>query len=297
MADGLLDGVVAVEVRRDVLRVDGADATTFLQGQLSQDVAAVAEGASAWSWLLAPTGKVDALVRTTRLTGGSWLVDTDAGAGEAVARRLARFRLRTRADIAPVEGWTAAGLRGPGAEGTARRLADGTGLVVAGASWPGLPGADLLGPGAAELLAPGSAEAAGLGWEDGELLRIRAGVPAMGAELDERTTPAETGLVPVTVSFTKGCYTGQELVARIDSRGSHVPRRLVGLRAGAPLAPGTALARPDGGEGGVVTSVAARPDGTWAALGYARRAVADGDVLVTPDGTEVAVAELVRPWA
>ena len=62
-----------------------------------------------------------------------------------------------------------------------------------------------------------------------QAVRIEAGVPAMGAELTDRTIPAETGIIDRTVSFTKGCYTGQELVARIDSRGGHVPRHLRGL--------------------------------------------------------------------
>ena len=63
-----------------------------------------------------------------------------------------------------------------------------------------------------------------------EVARILAGIPALGAELSERTIPAETGLVTMTVSFEKGCYTGQELVARIDSRGSNVARHIRHLR-------------------------------------------------------------------
>ena len=65
--------------------------------------------------------------------------------------------------------------------------------------------------------------------EEYEALRIECGIPAMGRELTERTIPAEAGVVDRSVSFTKGCYTGQELVARIDSRGGNVPRRLRGL--------------------------------------------------------------------
>ncbi len=67
-----------------------------------------------------------------------------------------------------------------------------------------------------------------------EAARIEAGFPRHGAELDERTIPAEAGLVEASVSFTKGCYTGQELVARIDSRGSNVPRHLRGLVLSGP---------------------------------------------------------------
>ena len=73
-----------------------------------------------------------------------------------------------------------------------------------------------------------------------EAVRIAAGIPRMGAELTDKTIPGETGLIELTVSFTKGCYTGQELVARIDSRGGNVPRhlrRLVPGRTGASRGP------------------------------------------------------------
>jgi folate-binding protein YgfZ len=103
-----------------------------------------------------------------------------------------------------------------------------------------------------------------------EAWRIAAGVPRMGAELDERTIPAEAGVVDRSVSFTKGCYTGQELVARVDSRGSSTPRRLrsIVLDAAGPAA-GDALTA-EGREIGVLTSVSGVH-----ALGYVRREAAD----------------------
>jgi folate-binding protein YgfZ len=95
--------------------------------------------------------------------------------------------------------------------------------------------------------------------EQYEALRIECGVPAMGRELTDRTIPAEAGqsVIDRSVSFTKGCYTGQELVARIDSRGGNVPRRLRGLvldGEGLP-APGAAV-RVGDDEVGTVTSAA-----------------------------------------
>jgi folate-binding protein YgfZ len=92
----------------------------------------------------------------------------------------------------------------------------------------------------------------------------------MGAELDDRTIPAEAGVVDRSVSFTKGCYTGQELVARVDSRGSNTPRK---LRAVTLAVSGAAAGDPvvvDGREVGVLTSVA----GTHA-LAYIRRDAVD----------------------
>jgi folate-binding protein YgfZ len=263
--------VGAVWVPRDVVRVAGPEAVAYLQGQLSQDVEGLEVGRSAQSLLLSPQGKIDALVRVTRTAGDELLLDVDGGYGEAVVARLARFKLRTKADIEAL-GWRCLALRGPrladlglGAEGDALTLA---------AEWPGLSGVDLVGehpevPDGVRVCDPAAWEA----------VRIEAGIPTMGAELTERTIPAETGLVEVAVSFTKGCYTGQELVARIDSRGSRVPRHLRGvvLQTGDVPPVGAALFAEGGGgerELGQLTSVALSPTlGGPVALAYVRREV------------------------
>ena len=109
-----------------------------------------------------------------------------------------------------------------------------------------------------------------------EVARIEAGVPVMGRELDESTIPAEAGVVDRSVSFTKGCYTGQELVARIDSRGGNVPRRLRGVVVGDgdAVPPVGAVVHADGKDVGVLTSVARSARlGAPVALAYVRRAV------------------------
>ncbi|MFS8585732.1 MAG: hypothetical protein FWJ72_11665, partial [Acidimicrobiia bacterium] len=105
----------AVELPRDVVRVAGPDAVDYLQGQLSQDVAALGPGEAAWSFLLQPTGKVDAWLRVTRTGDDELVLDVDAGHGEAVVARLRRFLLRTKADVDPLP-WRAVALRGPGAD-------------------------------------------------------------------------------------------------------------------------------------------------------------------------------------
>ncbi|HEX5266457.1 MAG TPA: glycine cleavage T C-terminal barrel domain-containing protein, partial [Acidimicrobiales bacterium] len=118
---------------------------------------------------------------------------------------------------------------------------------------------------------------------DYEARRIEGGLPAMGAELDERTIPEESGLVPTSVSFTKGCYTGQELVARIESRGSNVPRRLRGVLAEEQLPVGTTLWTDR--EVGVVTSSAVSPRLGPVALAYVRRGVdPPAELEARPDG-------------
>ena len=99
--------VGAVPITRDVVRARGAEATTFLQGQLSQEVEGLAEGASAWTFVLQPQGKVDSWARVTRVAADELLLDVDGGFGEALVERLSRFAAAfswpTRPDPHPVE--------------------------------------------------------------------------------------------------------------------------------------------------------------------------------------------------
>src|SRR5439155_20108892 len=88
-----------VEVSRAFVRGSGPGAVEFLQGQLSQEVAGLPVGSSAWSFLLQPSGKVDALVRMSRVAEDSVVLDIDSGYGDAVLERLERFKLRTKADL------------------------------------------------------------------------------------------------------------------------------------------------------------------------------------------------------
>lgn len=262
-----------IDLARDVVTAVGPDAESYLQGQLSQDLTGIAPGRSAWSWVLAPTGKVDALIRVTRTPDGDWWLDTDGGWGNAVQTRLARFRLRSKVEIEVSE------LAVFGVRGTVADLDLAAAGLAISPPWPGVSGADVIGPAPAfpglDVLGAGSAEA--------EAERIVAGMPKMGSELDERTIPGETGLVPITVSFTKGCYTGQELVARIDSRGGNVPRHLRGLRFTEGVEPRAELTSSDGRPAGEVTSVARNRSGQWVGLGYVRRGVDTSESLSVGD--------------
>ncbi|MCL2394282.1 MAG: hypothetical protein FWC87_06290 [Acidimicrobiaceae bacterium] len=271
----------AVPIERDILRISGPEAGTYLQGQLSQDVERLPIGTTAWSWVLQPTGKVDALVRVTRTADADWVVDTDGGFGDALLKRLTRFKLRTKADIEPLD-WRGLALRGADLPAAAAPA----GGIAADAAWPGLPGVDLLGeaPVAPEGVPTVAADLL-------EVARIEAGIPRMGAELTEATIPNETGIVDRTVSFTKGCYTGQELVARIDARGSNVARHLRGLLLDAPAEAGEALLAGDR-QVGSLTSVAHSPALGWVALGYLGRNVAPGDSVSAERGASGAVRDL-----
>ncbi|MDQ1395523.1 MAG: tRNA-modifying protein YgfZ [Acidimicrobiaceae bacterium] len=255
------EGVGWIELDRDVVEVSGPDALNFLQGQLSQDVEAMAPDTSAWSFLLQPQGRVDAFLRVTRLPGDVFLLDVDGDFGEAVLARLNRFKLRTKADLTLLDTWRCVALRGPGAW-QAAPSAQG---LVAAADWPGLPGVDLLGPAAhppegVRLCAMAAYQA----------VRIEAGVPEMGREVDDRTIPAETGLVERAASMTKGCYTGQELVARMDARVAAPPRQLRGL-----LIEGDDIPAP----GEIVTSAAMSPRLGVVALGYVGRSAAAAETI------------------
>ena len=211
-------------VPRDFVLVRGEEARTFLQGQLSQDVSDMPPGVSARTFLLQPQGKVDAYLRVTCIGDDAFVLDVDTGWGDDVVSRLERFKLRTKAEVRRVDGFQlVATLDDDGA--LREELFDD--MEIGGE--PGHP-------------------------DDYEAARIRAGWPAMGKEVDESTIPASLGVVDMAVSFTKGCYTGQELVARIDSRGGKTPTKLVGVRA-ATAAEGDAVVV-DGNEVGRVTSAA-----------------------------------------
>lgn len=238
--------------QRDVLRVAGADALTYLQGQVSQDLRPLAVGASTWTLLLQPTGKVDVLARVWRTAEETFVLDTDAGYGEAMATRLRRFMIRVAVELEPL-GWPAIAVRGVGEQ----RPDD----AVAG--WWGRD-FDVLGP-TAEL---GAAVPEGTA-ADLERARVEAGWPAMGAEIvPGETIPAETGVVAVAVDFRKGCYPGQELVERMESRGATAPRRLRTLTVADGARPGDPVVDAEGRQVGVLTSVAG-----MAAIASVRRGV------------------------
>ena len=281
MADGTEP--IAVVTRRDVVTVEGPDAEAYLQGQLSQDVAGLAEGDSTWTFVLQPQGKVEAWFRLARTGPQAFRADIDPGYGQALLDRLRRFLLRTKADLAlRTEAMVAV-------RGTAGVIAP-DGAAALDPAWPGVEGVDLLGT---DRVPDGVAEASA---EELERRRITAGVPAMGAELTERTIPAEAGIVERSVSFTKGCFTGQELVARIDSRGGNVPRRLRLLEgAGGIALPVGAEVLVDGKAVGEVTSsVPASAGGPAIALAYVGRAV-EPPAAATVAGTAVQVRSVPAP--
>ncbi len=269
-------GIVAG--RHELVWAHGPDTITFLDSLLTQDLTGARPGDVMRSLLLEPRGKLRALLWVAVDDGACGLV-TDAGYGAVVVDDLNRFKLRVDVELDPeaaplLELWgpeygtvlADAGLPVP--SGWAR---DGEAFVMR-ADLGALPRFFLAGVDAAAVpAAPAGALAV-------DAVRIEAGEPRMGVDVDDRTIPQESGLVPATVSFTKGCYLGQELVARIDSRG-HVNRHLRGVVLAANvLPPPGATLHAGGKEVGRVSSVGESLKlRAPAALALVRRELAPGD--------------------
>ncbi|MEO9223713.1 MAG: hypothetical protein ABI276_01825, partial [Acidimicrobiales bacterium] len=209
------------------------------------------------------------------------------GSGEAVVARLERFKLRTNCDFTQLD-WRVVALRGEDVPttdelvdvcgGASERPAGSDdasserGTIAVIANWPVGGGVDVLGPAGAVAI-PRDADEGTAGEYDA--LRIAAGVPMTGVDLVVGGIPNEAGrwVIDHSVSFNKGCYTGQELVARIDSRGGNVPRPLRHVTfdpATEPAPkPGADVLDPDGKSVGHLTSVAPAAGIALAAVGRA----------------------------
>lgn len=251
--------------QRQAVIAEGPDALTFLQGQLSQDLDALAPGEASWSLVLHPQGKISAWFRITRVTDERFVLDLDAGWADEVLTRLNRFKLRTKIDIS-LAPWTSITIVGPGAD---EMQLDGVEHDMI-TSWAGVAVRDVFGPD----LDAASIDAAPLSADQFAALRIEAGVPKMGVELDESTIPAAAGIVEQSVSFTKGCYTGQELVARIDSRGNNVPKRLLSVVLSGDVVPsaGAAVMAGDAAIGAITSASYSEQLGAAVGLAYISRA-------------------------
>jgi folate-binding protein YgfZ len=261
--------------------VTGPDAWSYLQSLVSADLDTVGDGEGAHSLLLTPQGKLDVDFRLLRVGDVVWL-DCDPGFGEQLAASLNRFRIRVKCDVTDRTGsWGSLAVRGPGATdkvaalGVVMPAAPNAHVpfedaVVVRVQWPGGDGFDVMGPPATVAAATERQAAAGVpvcSAEAFEVLRIEAGIPRQGFELDDKTIPQEAFLDRDAVSFSKGCFLGQELVCRIDTRG-HVNkylRRLTDI-ADAPPRGADIVA----GEKVVGTVTSSAPG---AAMGYVRREV------------------------
>ncbi|HEX8863128.1 MAG TPA: hypothetical protein VGC06_29365 [Actinomycetes bacterium] len=285
-------GVVAVE-RPDLamLELRGADVLRYLHTVSSQHTAELRPGDATSALLLSPKGKIEFAFRLAVTEGGA-LLDTQAAAAPALAERLERFVFRYDVAVRVLE---AGGLSllGPGARAALEaaglppvppgpdRATVAGGLVVHRTT----AGADLLGAGAGEALA--ALERAGVArapLEVWELARIELGLPRWGDELTDDVLAEEAGLLGSHVHLEKGCYPGQETVARVHNLGQ-VQRRLAGLRFDGeqPPAPRSELRTEDGRRAGQVRSVALHPELGPIGLAFVRQ--------VAPSGSKVLAGE------
>lgn len=299
----LRSGTLVAAATRDVVIVDGPEAASYLHGQVSQNIEGLAVGASGWTFLLEPTGRITAWARVTRASDEAFWFDVDTGAGAAMLARLERFKLRTKATFTLVADCTSVAVRGATAPSVAElatalagEQSDTAAVVIADLGWPTSKGADIIGLDAATV-------ANLLGCELGdpsvvELERIEAGRPAMGREFGEKTIPAETGVVNRSADFTKGCYVGQELVARVDSRGSNTPRTVYpGSMPGAQVPEYGAEVTLDGAVVGFVTSASAREDGVAALVSVKRGVEVPVTLQIDMNGESAAIDVAAVHWS
>jgi folate-binding protein YgfZ len=287
---------------RGVVAVTGPDGAEYLQGQVTNDVEALEVGEGQYAALLDRKGKMQADLRILRVGDAEIQVDLEPAPKDQALRHLTMYSIGR--DVAVTDATAERALLsliGPraaeiaatpplpefanesttvaGIEALAAGTRDGIDLFCAAADRDRLLAA-LIEAGAVEV----TPEAA-------EIVRVEAGVPRFGAEMDAGTMPAEAAIVEDAVSFTKGCYIGQETVARLHYKGKP-NRHLRGLKLSAAAAPGAALRLGEkevGTLGGAVVSPALGPIG----LAIVRREAQPGEQLtVGEDGVTAEVVAL-----
>jgi folate-binding protein YgfZ len=292
-----MSALTCVVDRADLASVplSGADVLRYLHAVCTQHTLGLAPGDATQGLLLSPKGKIEFAFRLAVLDGGV-LLDTEAATAPALAERLARFVFRYDVTVGqPVAG--AVSVLGPGAD--AALVA--AGLPVPGPGRAGVAGPelvvhrtpvgfDLVGPGApaaaTELERAGVERSPAERWE---LARVAGGLPRAGHELTDDVLAEEAGLLGSHVHMDKGCYPGQETVARVHNLGQ-VQRRLAGLvfqpspngGDGLPT-PWTDLVTDDGRRAGQLRSVVDHPALGPIGLAYVRRVVETGRLVRAGD--------------
>jgi folate-binding protein YgfZ len=305
------------ELPRAVIQVVGSDRTRWLNSMITNDVSSLAVGpanSGRYAALLSPKGRIIADLQVLERGDAYWL-DVDAAAAVLVLETLGRYIVADDVELADRSAdFDRLGVEGPAlfdvVGGMARGLEllepdactevdlDGSAVTVARFGWSGEAALQFFAPAgtgsklAERLIDAGTA--AGLVEASSEVLetlRIEAGIPRFGAELDESVLPAEVGLERA-IAIDKGCYMGQEVVERMRSQGQ-ASHRLVGLVAAGEevFVPGEALS--SGGKSvGEVTS-ACRSEGIGSiALAFVRRAFAEPGTQLEVAGREVSIAPL-----
>jgi tRNA-modifying protein YgfZ len=289
---------------RGKLALSGAEAATFLQGQVSNDVEGLSPGTGCYAAFLTPKGKMLGDVRILTAPD-ELLLDTERVALQALFNMIRRFSLGYQVELhkrtlerglLSLIGPEAADLAGAGglpSEEHAHAVIEVPGSGLTARAIRTDVGVDLLSDAAdtsALRTALEDAGAVAVGEAAAECLRVERGRPRYGTDLDETVIPQEAGLNERAVSFTKGCYVGQETVARLYYRGKP-NRQLRGLRLSAPVEIGEELGFEDRVVGRV-GSVAQSPRFGPIALALVRREAPPGVTVTVGDAVTAKVAEL-----
>jgi tRNA-modifying protein YgfZ len=321
-----LDGYHAARTRAAVLDrsdrgrllLSGRDRRSYLQGLLTNDVAALGPGQGCYAAYLTPQGRMiadmlvyevgDAIllsvvpqVASTLLARLDDLVFAEDVQVVDATRQFAQIAVlgpKASEVVAPVVGLDPSTLAAMPEHGCISFTTQGERGVVARITDPGEPGFDLYIPAASRDELTSAIRRAGVAPLDqsaADAIRVEAGAPLFGRDMDEETIPLEAGIEERAISFTKGCYVGQEVIVRVLHRGhGRVARRLMGLRlaGGQPPAAGAAILD-DGREVGRVTSGAWSPVlGVPVALGYLSRDAAEPGSPVSIGGVAAVVTAL-----
>jgi tRNA-modifying protein YgfZ len=287
---------------RGKLIVRGPEAAEYLQGQLTNDVEALGVGEGCYAALLDRKGHIQADMRVLRLSSGEIWLDVEPQAIPRVLRHLQTYSVGREVEIEDVtDRWAISALLGPraaaisGFEGLAQehaqRFREWDGVEVLGVATD--LGLDLITTSDQQASLRKLLSAAGavdISEAAAEIARVESGRPRLGAEMGESTMPAEAGIVERAVDFEKGCYIGQEPVARLHYRGKP-NRRLRGLRLNEPAQPGATLELEDREVGSIGTACVSPALGPIA-LAIVRREAESGDTVRVGDGT--ATAEVVE---
>lgn len=286
---------------RALLAVRGPDAVEYLQGQLTNELDALAPGEGCYAALLDRKGHLQGDMRALRRSADELLLDLEAEARAAILRHLEMYRIGREVEIedlsddhelisvigpAAIERLGIAPLGGEHSH-RQERLGEATCLAVATDL-----GVDLLCGSGSHGAVLAALDAAGIeraSEEAAEIVRIETGRPRFGREMGPRTMPAEAGIVDRAVSFTKGCYIGQEPVARLHYRGKP-NRHLRGLRLEAPAAAGDPVRLGERELGAVGTAVLSPAHGPIA-LAILRREAEPGATVTVGDGIDAQVVE------
>ena len=281
---------------RGRIRVSGSEATMFLNGLVTNDVKSLAE--NRWMPAVFPTvqGRLIGAVRIAKLKDG-FLIDTERASHDAVLKTISRFTMAGDFKVADdtdqstmlsLQGKRAGeiiekGLKVIVADLPRNGVSEVGGLTIIHATQTAEDGFDLIvdSTRASELRqALQDAGATPVDQDTFEVLRIEAGIARFGRDMDETNVIPETNLDDA-VSYTKGCYVGQEIIVRIKHRG-HPAKKLVGLKADQPMEPGA-----------IVTSAAVSPRLGSIGLGYVRyEHIEPGTDVIVDDDVKATVTEL-----